>query len=422
METRQLPHGTAGQNRFLTGTAYFVYWFSHLINQVMVRVHAVNAYITALGSYLPGPAVDNASMEDYIGRISPEASRRGRLALRQNKIKTRHYAIKPDGSTDYTTAKLAAYAVNDLFARAESDMRAVDYLATATTQNDFLVPGLASGVHGELKLPPLEIASFQSVCASSTMALKSAYLQVKAGEKKAALAVGAEFSSRFFRPGFYQGTTALAADGTLSADAEFLRWTLSDGAGAALVEPRLNAHGLSLRIDWIELRSFADRFETCMSGGMMRDAATGETLPWSHAASPAAAFASGAMMLRQDFDLLHAMLPVWVGEFMRLVDAGKISIPDVDWFLCHYSAHSLREEIITLATRAGCMVPEEKWFTNLYARGNVGAASIFLMLDELMRTKNVQPGQTILCAVPESGRCIMSFMQMTVVDRNLYGQ
>jgi 3-oxoacyl-[acyl-carrier-protein] synthase III len=377
------------------------------------------AYITAMGIHLPGAPVSCADMENYLGCISPEASRRGRLALRQNKIKTRHYAIKPDGSSDYTTAKLAAHAVNDLFARAESDMRDVDYLATATTQNDFLVPGLASGVHGELKLPPLEIASFQSVCASSMMALKSAFLQVKAGEKKAALTVGAEFSSRFFRPGFYHGTTALAADHTLSPDAEFLRWTLSDGAGAALVEPRCNRHGLSLRIDWIELRSFADRFETCMSGGMTRDTTTGDAIPWSHAASPALAFAQGAMMLRQDFDLLHAMLPVWVGEFMRLVDTGKISIPGVDWFLCHYSAHSLREEIIRLATRAGCMVPEEKWFTNLYARGNVGAASIFLMLEELLRTKNVQPGQTILCAVPESGRCIMSFMQLTVMDRKM---
>ena len=35
---------------------------------------------------------------------------------------------------------------------------------------------------------------------------------------------------------------------------------------------------------------------------------------------------------------------------------------------------ALREEMVKLATRAGCMIPEERWFTNLYDKGNVGAA------------------------------------------------
>lgn len=371
-------------------------------------------YMTALGSFLPGDPIPNDRMEDYIGRISPEATRRGRLALRQNKIRTRHYAIKPDGTTDYTVAKLSAAAVRAMLKDSEIEARDVDFLAAATTQNDFLVPGVASGVHGELKLPPIEITSHQSVCASSLMAMKSAYLQVKAGEKKAAVAVGGEFTSRYFRPGFYIDTKLIEADGSVGVDADFLRWTLSDGAGAALFEPKPNERGLSLKVEWIELRSFADRFETCMSGGVL-EGADGQDEPWSHAGSPEAAFRRGALTLRQDFETLYAMLPVWVGEFMRLVDAGKLKIDEVDWFLCHFSAHSLRVEIEKLATKAGCMIPAEKWFTNLYDKGNVGSASIFLLLDDLMREKPVRPGQTILCAVPESGRCIMGFMLLTVV-------
>lgn len=372
-------------------------------------------YITALGQYLPGEPVANYRMEDHIGRISAEASRRGRLALRQNRIKTRHYAMRPDGTTEHTVASLAAGAVRDMLRHAEVTERDVDFLAACTTQNDYLVPGIASAVHGELKLKPLEIASHQSVCAGSLMAMKSAYLQVKADGKQAAVAVGAEFSSRFFRPGFYAGTDLVQPDGSVGADADFLRWTLSDGAGAALFEPKPNERGLSLKVDWIELRSFADRFDTCMSGGMAP--VTGA--PWSHAASPGAAFQAGAMTLRQDFDILYAMLPVWVGEFMRLVDAGRIDIAGVDWFLCHFSAHSLREEIEKLATKAGCMIPKERWFTNLYEKGNVGSASIFLLLHDLFHTQDLMPGQTILCAVPESGRGIMGFMQLTVCGERI---
>ncbi|MBX9813559.1 MAG: 3-oxoacyl-ACP synthase [Proteobacteria bacterium SG_bin5] len=372
-------------------------------------------FITATGQFLPGPPVPNEAMIDYIGRLSPAAERLGRLTLRQNRIKTRHYAIRPDGGSDWTLATLAGAAVRSVLATAEIDPRAIGFLASATTQNDLMVPGLASGAHAAAGLPPMEIASLQSVCASSMMALKAAALQVAAGEHRAALAVGAEFSSRYFRPGFYQGTETLGDDGTLPGDAEFLRWTLSDGAAGLLIEDRPAARGLSLRIDWISLRSFADRFPPCMTGGGARDAA-GMMTPWSLFGDIHAAAAAGAFQLRQDVDLLHRMLPVWLGEFMRLVDTGQIEPARVDHFLCHFSAHSLREEMARLATKAGCMIPEERWFTNIYEKGNVGAASIFLLLDDLRRSGKLAPGERILLAVPESGQCIMAYAGLTVVE------
>jgi len=369
-------------------------------------------YVTATAQCLPGAPVGNDRMADYIGRLSPEAERLGRLTLRQNRIRSRHYAIRPDGGSDWTVAKLAGTAVRGLLDQV--DAARVGFLASATTQNDLLVPGLASGVHAESGLPPIELASLQSVCASSMMAFKTAALQVAAGEHAAAIAVGAEFSSRYFRPGHYHGTATMRADGTLPGDAEFLRWTLSDGAAALLIEDKPAERGLSLRIDWISLRSFADRFAPCMTGGAIRGE-DGSLTPWSLREGAPVAAAAGAFQLRQDVEALHRMLPVWMGEFMRLVDEGRIDPNAVDWFLCHFSAHSLREEMVKLATRAGCMIPEERWFTNIYEKGNVGAAAIFLMIDDLMRSGRLEPGQRILLAVPESGQCIMAYAGLTVV-------
>lgn len=373
-----------------------------------------DVFVTTTGQFLPGDPVGNAQMVDYIGQLTPAAERLGRLTLRQNRIRSRHYAIRPDGSSDWTVATLAAQAVRAVVGEAELDARDIGFLATATTQNDMLVPGLASGVHAASGLPPMEVASLQSVCASSIMALKTAALQIAAGEHRAALAVGAEFSSRYFRPGHYLGTATMRDDGTLPADAEFLRWTLSDGAAGLLLENRPAARGLSLKLDWISLRSFADRFAPCMTGGAVRGG-DGGLLPWSHHGSIGEAAAAGAFQLRQDVDALYRMLPVWIGEFMRLVDDGRIDPQGVDHFLCHFSAHSLREEMVKLATRAGCMIPEERWFTNIYDKGNVGAASIFLLLDDLMRSGRLEPGQRILLAVPESGQCIMAYAGLTVV-------
>jgi 3-oxoacyl-[acyl-carrier-protein] synthase-3 len=353
-------------------------------------------------------------MADYIGRLSPEAERFGRLTLRQNGIRNRHYAIRPDGSSDWTTAKMAAQAVRGLIDVAELDPKDIGFLATATTQNDVMVPGLASGVHADSGLPPMEVASLQSVCASSMMALKTAALQIAAGEHRAAIAVGAEFSSRYFRPGHYRGTDTLNDDGTLPGDAEFLRWTLSDGAAGLLLEDRPAVRGVSLRVDWISIRSFADRFAPCMTGGGVRQA-DGTLKPWSLHESSAEAAQAGAFQLRQDVEALYRMLPVWMGEFMRLVDDGRIDPQAVDWFLCHFSARSLRDEMVKLATRSGCMIPESRWFTNIYEKGNVGAAAIFLLIDDLLCSGRLMPGQRILCAVPESGQCIMAYAGMTVV-------
>jgi 3-oxoacyl-[acyl-carrier-protein] synthase III len=373
-----------------------------------------NVFVTTTAQFLPGEPVGNGDMADYIGRLTPAAERLGRLTLRQNRIRSRHYAVRPDGSSDWTVATLAAQAVRGIVREAEVDARDIGFLATATTQNDLMVPGLASGVHAAAGLPPMEIASLQSVCASSIMALKAAALQVAAGEHRAAIAVGAEFSSRFFRPGHYLGTATLREDGTLPGDAEFLRWTLSDGAAGLLLENRPAARGLSLKLDWISLRSFADRFAPCMTGGAVRGE-DGALKPWSLHASIQEAAEAGAFQLRQDVDALYRMLPVWMGEFMRLVDEKKVDPMGVDHFLCHFSAHSLREEMVKLATRAGCMIPEERWFTNIYEKGNVGAASIFLLLDDLMRSGRLEPGQRILLAVPESGQCIMAYAGLTVV-------
>ena len=154
-----------------------------------------------------------------------------------------------------------------------------------------------------------------------------------------------------------------------------------------------------------------------MTAGSVRDG-EGALTPWSHHPDIHAAAQAGAFQLRQDVDALYRMLPVWLGEFMRLVDEGLIDPDAVDWFAIHYSAHSLREEMARLATKAGCMIPEERWYSNLATKGNVGAASIFLILDDLMKSGKLEEGQTVLCAVPESGQCVMAYAGMTVVGPN----
>ena len=61
------------------------------------------------------------------------------------------------------------------------------------------------------------------------------------------------------------------------------------------------------------------------------------------------------------------------------------------------------------------MIPEEKWFTSLPTMGNVGSASIWLMLDAFRKTRSAKVGDRVLCIVPESGRAMVGFMMLEVV-------
>jgi 3-oxoacyl-[acyl-carrier-protein] synthase-3 len=266
------------------------------------------------------------------------------------------------------------------------------------------------------------------------MAIKNAFLHVAAGEVARAIACAGELPSRMFKAGRFERQAAICERGELPVETDFLRWMLSDGAGALLLEDRPSARGLSLRIDWIELRSHAHLYDVCMYAGVnkvngCRKAAgadgavakteganglTGKT--WLDYDSFAEADEDAAINLKQDLKLVNHIVGLGVQHFFQLIDQGRIDPAALDWLLCHYSSEYFRQPILDLLQKGGLVIPPGKWFTNLHTKGNTGSASIFLMLEELLYSGKLRVGQKLLCMVPESGRFITSFMQLTVVD------
>ncbi|MBK6704705.1 MAG: 3-oxoacyl-ACP synthase [Caulobacteraceae bacterium] len=371
-----------------------------------------DGYITGAGAFLPGPNVSNDAMEDHLGRIAGRDSLFGKKALRWNGVEGRHYALAADGAVSHSNAQMSALAVREALSAARLDASDLAMLAAATTQGDLLAPGHAAQVHAEIGVRAMEIASFQSVCGSSLMAAKTAWLNVRAGEHDVAAACAGEFSSRWFRPSFYEGTALVDAKGRLRAEADFLRFTLSDGAGAIVIEPKPRPG--ALKINFIDIVSLADRYDPCMWAGATVEDRTDPHAFWARR-GPRAAHEAGAIALLQDFELLKRVIRAWVGVYLEKVDAGRIVPAEVDHCLVHYSAKSLRAEIVSLLENTAGMIPQEKWFSVLREKGNVGSASIWLMLDGLMKSGRVMPGQKILCVVPESGRALVGFMMLEAV-------
>src|SRR5579859_7748049 len=274
------------------------------------------AYITGVGAYLPGDPVDNEQLAARFGDGTARGTALRQRALAANGIRARHYAVDEKGKTQMLNEELAARAARCALADRGLAVSAVRMLATGTTQGDVLVPGFASMVHGRLGGGPMEVLSASGVCASGMAALKAAVSAVRLGEHPVAVVVGSELVSRSF--------AAPGAPGDLgdTPDTSFLRWTLSDGAGAVVVEPEPRPDGLSLRVDWMHLVSLAHEHPVCMSAGLGEDREPRAGATWLDLRDAQDPFE--VPRLRQDMSALPGLIDAGVAEFTALVQAGRI--------------------------------------------------------------------------------------------------
>lgn len=374
-------------------------------------------YITRLAKFLPNRPVHNEDMENFLGMIDGQPSKAQGIILRNNQIKERYYALDESGRQTHSNARLTAEAVKLLFGSGftPDDM---DMLACGTTSPDQILPSHASMVHGELGGKPVEIASQAGSCATGMHAMKFAYLAVKAGERKNAVCTGSELFSTFMLARNFEKETEhlhlIAENPILAFEKDFLRWMLSDGAGAALLTDTPNRDSISLKIDWIETISYASQLETCMYAG-------GEKLPdlkfkgWREFEAQELLDRS-VFALRQDVKLLGENIVRMGGVFLQdIFKRRNISTDDFQYFLPHLSSEYFRFRIAEELEKMGIPIPQEKWFTNLTRLGNVGAASIYFMLEELFHSGKLTKGEKILCMIPESARFSYVYSLMTVV-------
>ncbi|NZA27571.1 iron-containing redox enzyme family protein [Luteimonas sp. SJ-92] len=366
-----------------------------------------DVYITATGAFYPGPAVGNDAIDRYIEPLNALSPRVKRRILGENGIRTRHYAIDAEGNSTHSCAGLAAAAVRACLGAEPADaLRNVDLLAAATSSGDLILPGFANMVQAELGAPAMATASHHGVCASGMAALQHAALALEHGAYGEALVATAEFPSRLFKRSRF-APVGYDAD----FDAHFLRWMLSDGAGAWRLSRTRPDSGIVLRLRHLHLKSFSGELPLCMQAGL-----SPEGRHWGDYPSFSEADAAGAMLLRQDIRLLPQLFDVGTHEYVKLAQNGAIDPSAVDHFLCHYSSQRFAPVVKQCLELAQLEIPEARWYSNLAVRGNLGSASIFTMLDDFLREKRPRAGEKVLLFVPESGRFTVAFALLEVVD------
>jgi 3-oxoacyl-[acyl-carrier-protein] synthase-3 len=377
-------------------------------------------YINDVSAFLPNEPVGNDQMEDIIGRIHNLSSKTKRQILDSNKIEKRYYALDPaTGKLTHTNAQLTAEAVRRLKPYEDFTLHDIHCLCCGTTIADVIAPGHGLMVHGELGSPPGEVISTAGICLSGITAFKYAFMNVALGFSDNAVATGSELASSLIRAQFFEHLRSNAninKNRTPPFESEFLRWMLSDAAGAVFLSTRKNPDRFSLKVDWIEHISYAGQYEVCMYAGAVKNE-DGSVTGWRQLDSLQEALDKNYFALKQDIVILNQEI-VKVAVNMALAQTIRkknLKADEVDWFLPHYSSGFFREKLFSAMEEIDFNIPYEKWFTNLSYKGNTGSASIYVILEELFHSGKLKEGQKLLCFIPESGRFSIAYMLLSVV-------
>ena len=357
-----------------------------------------DCYITSTGAFLPGNPIHNESIQNYLGKVLGEGKVRERI-LKANGIQSRHYALDQQQNATYSLYELASEAVKDCVPQDRSSLD-IDYLSAGTTLAPLLAPGVSSILHDQLHKDEvishsLEINSNAGICTSGAQALVNSVRAVKSGDADTAICVGVEQASDGLKSKEFRATYDIP---TILRDVRkskwfmsvFLRFMLSDGAGAFLLEYQPSKQGLSLRVNWSYSRSFANEAPLCMQ------------------------IQCRPMVLSQDIRVLAKyMTPLSKRAVEGALDANNERLDSYDIVLPHMSSYYFEPSVKKIITK---LSPDRDvpYWTNLRTAGNTGAASIYIMLDEYLKTQPVAAGDRILLFVPESGQFNYVLVSLTV--------
>ncbi len=374
-----------------------------------------DVYITKAEKFLPNAPVSNDDMESYLGQINETASKARRIILRNNGIQARYYALDSKGNSTHTNAEMANLAIEKLYDD-EFTKNDVELLSCGTSTPDLMLPSHAAMVHGLMKNRSVELNSSSGVCCSGMNALKFGFLSIKAGSTKNAICSASERPSMWMIADKYENEIInlkkLEEQPIIAFRKDFLRWMLSDGAGAFLLEDKPSGEK-SLKIEWMEAFSYAHEIESCMyAGGDKQD--NGTIKAWSDFRS-SEWLTESVFSIKQDVKLLDQFILEKGSESMKkALDKNNVNPDEIDFFLPHVSSHYFVKGLHKALADKGMDIPMEKWFMNLKNIGNIGAASIYIMVEELLHSGTLKKGNKVLLSVPESGRFSYAYAFLTV--------
>ena len=304
--------------------------------------------ILGTGSYVPENSVTNKMFECIVDTSDEWISSRTGIKAR----------CISDGETDLFMARTAAESAIKCAKVKKSE---IGVIICATITNEYITPSLSCLLQRDLALKEEALVfDINAACSGFVYALNLAYSLLRSSSGKYALIVGSEVLSKIVD--FSDRDTCVL---------------FGDGAGAVVVKLCRNAPFL------FNAGAKGDDNLLYCPGIIRKKSPFSKT---DHEQAPPFLHMDGSEVFRFAVDSIKKSVTA-------VLDKARLKPEDID----HFVLHQANARIINMAAkRLGA--PPDKFFMNIYKRGNTSAASIPIALDELNKSGKLKKGEKIILA------------------------
>ncbi len=332
--------------------------------------------IVGSGHYVPGEPVTNEALSRVMDTNDAWIRRRTGIAQR-------HFAPDGVGCSD-----LAVHAAKHALQSADVSAEDVDYIIFATMTPDFIFPGSGGLLGAKLGIPGVPALDIRQQCAAIPFGLQLANSLILTGEAKTIMLVGAEAHAGFMP---WTDWTPLynehaPVDEQAKAEASKHRGVaviFGDGAGALILKQAdKEGHGL-IGSRLLTDGRFAEQIFIQPGGFRRRPYWVTEEEKQSGACVP-------SMEGRELFKNAVIKLPQVIRE---LCEQHQVGVDQIDCVVSHQANSRINQ-----AVQEALGIAPEKVPSNIDRYGNTSAATIPILMDELLREGRVKRGD-LLCFV-----------------------
>jgi len=311
--------------------------------------------ILSVGSYVPERVLSNADLEKIVDTTDEWIM--SRTGIRERRIASKHEA----------TSDLATHAAQRALERCRVSPSEIDLIIVSTITPDMPFPSTACLVQRKIGAYRAAAFDIEAACSGFIYALEIGQQFIMTRTYDTVLIIGAEKLSSIINWGD-RNTCVL----------------FGDGAGAAVLRHRPNAHGLLTACMGADGNK-ADLL--CMPGG-------GSACPPTHES-----LAAGLHYLRMDGR--ETFKNAVTAMFTAAQEALRRCELDITQIKCVIPHQANRRIIDAVADRLGAR--PDQLFVNLHKFGNTSAASVAIALDEAVSAGRIQRGDLVLLIVFGAG-------------------
>jgi len=356
-------------------------------------------HIAGTGSYLPGDPLAIDQVDQVLGELTGAPKkiqdwlRRMKMLMKELlEVEHYHYAIDPvTRAFTEDNISMSVKAARKALEMAGMESREVEFIAYGSAHMDQM-PTATVMIQEALGIDRCGEVAVHANCTSAYKALLIAYEMIKSGRYSNALVISSSISSSELRAEYYNQPL-------VRKEELFLRYFLSDGAGAVLLKAaKPGEKGLSVESVYIE------------SAGGNKPSAMKNRRP-AYWMNPKEEFELGYHHLAQMFqDELSRNFhepggTVFYHGLQRYLQKFPADLSKLKFFQVNFPSKHVAEMIIEECEKLG--ISKDTLYTKMAGLGYPGPPMVFICLDQIFREETLADGDLVLSFVTE----VSKFMQ-----------